>query len=366
MISALKTRVMLCMLGLMMILGIAGIAAGFAGSSTDSNTNNIQEAQNSITPESRPVLYTSTEELSSEITPVVLDVSDVIGNAEINEEDLNYKSDPNTAVDGKVVVTAESLTIRAAAGMDSASLGIAYEGDAFVWVAGYSTDKWISIDYNGTVAFLNADYVNVDGIADRSGDVFTAGVAGITVADANASDDELLITPIPTNTPTPTPTPEPTATPTPEPTATPTPEPTATPTSAPIYTPSEPTGGSDIVANVSDEVLLTCLIATESGSDYEEMLAVGSVVINRCNSRGQSMYEVITAPYQFTVYGSGILANAIEAYQSGSRSYADAHRAAVEILNGGPTVSYRNFRGYYNGIENDFPGGEKIGTTWFH
>ncbi|MGN0164595.1 MAG: cell wall hydrolase [Lachnospiraceae bacterium] len=353
-----KLNLMLAALAVMMVLGISGIVFGATGrESGEENQETTATMQ-----EKEPVLYTSTEELSYEVTPVVLDVSDVIGNADINEADLAYTPEQGGAVDGRVVVTAESLTIREAADMESAALDVAYEGDAFIWVSAYSTDKWVAIDYNGTVAFMNSKYVVVDGIADRSSDVFTAGIAGMTVSSGDSSDNELLITPLPTNTPTPTPTPspEPTATPTP----TPSPEPTATP--VPEYVPSNGSDGNDLVASVSDEVLLTCLIATESGEDYEEMLAVGSVVINRCNGRGQSMYDVITAPYQFTVYGDGILENAIRAYLDGTRSYTNAHNAALEILNGGPTVSYASFRMYYSGIEYDFPGGEKIGTTWFH
>lgn len=355
-----KTKIMFAALAVILLIGIVGIAMGVTD---DDNTTDKQESV-AVNTDKKPVVYSSTEELSAEITPVtpvVLDVSDVIGNADIDEDGFTYNPEEGAAVDGRVTVTAESVTIRDAAGINSTSLGIAYEGDAFVWIAEFSTEGWVSVDYNGTVAYVNADYVSVDGITDRSDEVFTAGVAGMTVPSGTGMEGELLITPLPTNTPTPTPSPTPTNTPTP------TPSPTPTNTPVPEYVPSEPSGdGSDIVASVSDEVLLTCLIATESGYDYTEKLAVGSVVINRCNGRGQTMYEVITAPYQFSVYGSGILANAIENYLNGTRDYTDAHNAALEVLNGGPTVSYQGFRAYYSGIENDLPGGERIGATWFH
>lgn len=220
-------------------------------------------------------------------------------------------------------------------------------------------------DIEGEVNYYNKDWLPKEEIADA----YEKEAKDAVILVHTEEDDSFM------NVEYVEPTPEPTVEPTPEPeeavevvtpVPTETPEPTPEPTAVPTR-PAENTSvsGTDLVAAASDEALLTCVVATESGYDYDEMLAVASVVVNRCNSKGTSMYSVVTAPYQFSVYSSGILQSALERYNAGNVNES-AHNAAVYVLNNGPTVSYCAFRMYYQGIENDFPNGEKIGTTWFH
>lgn len=218
-------------------------------------------------------------------------------------------------------------------------------------------------DIEGEVNYYNREWLPKEEIADA----YEKEVKDAIILVHTEEDDSFMN--VEYVEPTPEPTPEPeveevveVVTPVPTEIPEPTPEPTAVPTK-PAETPS--VSGTDLVAAASDEALLTCIVATESGYDYDEMLAVASVVINRCNSKGASMYSVVTAPYQFSVYSSGILQSALEKYNAGNINES-AHNAAVYVLNNGPTVSYGGFRMYYQGIENDFPDGEKIGTTWFH
>ncbi len=218
-------------------------------------------------------------------------------------------------------------------------------------------------DIEGEVSYDNKNWLPKEEIADA----YEKEAKDAVILVHTEEDDSFMNVEYVEPTPEPTPEPEEeeaaeVVTPVPTETPEPTPEPTAVPTKPAEETSSN---GSELVAAASDEALLTCIVATESGYDYDEMLAVASVVINRCNSKGVSMYSVVTAPYQFSVYSSGILQSALEKYNSGNINES-AHNAALYVLNNGPTVSYGGFRMYYQGIENDFPNGEKIGTTWFH
>ena len=354
---------MFVLLGIILVIGIAGIVIGVSQKKPSEKTVSTNET----TPAGTPFVDNNkVEEPADEITPIILNPQTVLSGTTIDYSQLIYNG-AEKPVDGKVVILEGPLNVFAGADEESELLGKAEVDAAFRWIAEYTTGEWVCIDYNEEPAFVKSQFVKVEGITNREDQHFTAGGAGMGSVE---NEDGLLITPLPTNTPTPTPmptsTPTPTPTNTPTPTPTPTNTPTPTPTQGPIYQPSGGGNGSDLVGSVDDEVLLTCLIATESGSDYNEMLAVASVVVNRCTYSGSSMYSVITAPNQFYVYAYGYLENAIENYLNGTKSYTNAHNAAVEVLTNGPTVSYRYFKAYYSGIENVYPGGERIGATWFH
>lgn len=173
-------------------------------------------------------------------------------------------------------------------------------------------------------------------------------------------------TPTPTNTPTPTDTPTPTNTPIPTNTPTPTNTPKATNTPTPAPTKAPANGGSYTVYDVSDEVLLTCLIYTENNSSEENRRATGSVILNRMNSRGQTMVQVITAKSQFGVYSSGKLERAINDYMSGNtKRYEPAHGSALYVMANGPQVPYHSFNTWSPSVEARNPGGVIIDGEYY-
>jgi len=88
--------------------------------------------------------------------------------------------------------------------------------------------------------------------------------------------------------------------------------------------------------------LLACLVHAEArGEPYEGKLAVANVVLNRLNggAYGDTIKDVIYAPYQFSVVNSGTLSWAIRTGPN-----ADCIKAAKEALSGVNNVPrYANF-----------------------
>lgn len=362
--NAFKARIMQGILVACMILGFIGIVLGVTKKDEVIQDKKVALAtpaplpSASIEPSKEIQIIASTNGYIIEATPVVID------SLELMDEISSTPATASEEVEGRVTIVSDPTYIFNQASSSEAAIAIAHAGENYAWVSAYSSDEWAAISYKGEIAFVSMDCVTVDGLADRSEDVFTAGVAGMSVASA-AEEAEVFITPLPTATPTPTPT----NTPTPSPTNTPAPTNTTAPkknSSGATYVPSQGTGGTSL-DSISDEVLLTCLVATESGSLYEERLAVASVVVNICNKTGKSMFQVISAPNQFSVYAGGQLQRAVNNYLSGANKYPECHRAAVEVLTKGPTVKWTNFWAwYYQQTRPNFQtDGEKIGATWF-
>lgn len=104
------------------------------------------------------------------------------------------------------------------------------------------------------------------------------------------------------------------------------------PVEEPVYIPIQEYSDSDVV-------LLAKLISLEASANYDGKLAVGSCVVNRMNILGCSMYDVIYAPYQFSVAGKVAYAN---------YSQSD-YEAASQILSSGATdtrIYYFDANGY--------------------
>jgi spore germination cell wall hydrolase CwlJ-like protein len=347
MINEVKTKIMLGVLAVCMAIGISGIVVGLIPEKNDTaNDNTVVEAQSENT-ETPPELLKNTMDINGELLPVdendfvAVDVGEPVAVPDADEiEAEEEKEKVQTETDIRITAEAEEDTV--------------------------DTDDEISTDSDS-----NTEEIIVGDLLDQPENILPEP----TASPIPTATPTLEPTATPTLEPTATPTAEPTATPTVEPTATPTAEPTATPTvtptEAPVATatpiPETVEASSDIVKTATNEQLLTCVIVTEAGeSDYSEMLAVASVVINRMNNNGASMYSVVTQPGQFGVYSNGSLAKALESYISGSKSYSTAHQAAVEVINGGATVSYTSFNAYSSYMESSQPDGEKIGNTWFY
>ncbi len=274
--------------------------------------------------------------------------------------------------DGWVTVAAQELRVRAQANLDCEVYEVATQGRQFVWVEALSTSEWIAIQYtDDQIAYVAAQHVTVEKNEQRPESAEPETSPTLTPTGTPTP------TPKPTSTPTPkptsTPTPKPTSTPTPKPTGTPTPKPTSTPTLEPTSTPTPSTTVPKVPEDASDEDLLTALIYTESGDDFEEMKGVACVVINRMKQTNDSMYDVLYAPGQFTVAAKGTLANAYARWVG--KAYSDstewrwerANEAAKYVLaNGSGDFDYLFFRLYKDDYADYYEKYVVIGSTLFH
>ncbi len=127
--------------------------------------------------------------------------------------------------------------------------------------------------------------------------------------------------------------------------------------------------------------MLTVLIYTEAGwpekrdVQYQEMVAIGRVVINRMRSSRwpSSMYDVIHQKGQFSVVRSGRLLSHYNKWMDKSYQTSDAawryemcSKAAKEVLSGGSwDFDYEFFRDS-RGYENYYQRSVIIGQTVFH
>ncbi len=107
-----------------------------------------------------------------------------------------------------------------------------------------------------------------------------------------------------------------------------------------------------VPAAADDVMLLAALIQCEAGNEiYEGQVAVGSVVVNRLKlgRYGNSLYNVIYAPSQFSPAGSGQVAAVLAAGPKASCIQA-AQDALAGVNQVGTATKFRNVRSGYQGI----------------
>jgi hypothetical protein len=78
------------------------------------------------------------------------------------------------------------------------------------------------------------------------------------------------------------------------------------------------------------------------------------------------MWQVITQPYQYSVYASGALQRAINTMLANDAAYPSQRKAARQLLSGGATVPYIGFCFYSESAVAKYPNGLKIDNVWFH
>ena len=114
-------------------------------------------------------------------------------------------------------------------------------------------------------------------------------------------------------------------------------------------------GGKAPVSNASDLSMLAAIIQCEAGTtDYDGMLAVGSVVMNRVNSSSfpNTVAGVIYQSGQFSPVASGRFASVLAAGAN-----ATCAKAAGEVLGGRITVNCLYFRSNNGSIQGTVIGG---------
>ena len=368
--SSFKAKIMMLITLSIFIVAVAGIAHGLRqeGRGTTSvakfnsatNVSEIKAEQTEVTVQTETALQES-----SVITPSV-DLQEIIRAASSAAEEQVKTS-------GKATIDATSVYVRFEPAKDGAVLLIADRGTSFDWYPELSTSEWVAVSYEDKIGYVENEYVSVTGSGVSSSDIFTASAAYAGIVETEKEEEVItdIITPIPTPTNTPTPTPTNTPTPTPKPTNTPAPTSTPKPTATPKPT-SKPSSGSSVPAsaasgNYSNEMLLSCIVYTEAGPNTDEMRAVASVVVNRMNNQGKSMWAVVSAPYQFGVYSSGSLQRALNNYNTllNNSRMQMAHSAAVYVLTNGVTGSYTGFNYYSESFAAAHPNGAHIGGSWF-
>ncbi len=193
--------------------------------------------------------------------------------------------------DTEATVTTDGLRVRSGAGTDTSVLDILNTGDVITVsdeevTGAEKEDGWVQVQYNDTVAYVSAEYVDV----------------ALNVGEAVSIEDIL--------------------------------EEQAAAVQASAQSSSSSAESTEAVSASSDDVtLLAALIQCEAGGEsYAGQLAVGAVVMNRVKSSSfpNSVSGVIYQSGQFSPVASGKFARVLS---SGSIS-ASCYQAAREAIGG--------------------------------
>ncbi len=199
-------------------------------------------------------------------------------------------------------VTEDAVRVRSEASTDSSIYTVAAKGDEWVVVldSEEEIEGWIQVEYNNTVAYISADYVEVEleiGEAVTMEEIYAqqaAEAAEKAAAEAAAAA-------------------------------------AASASTSTTTTKTTTTQSAAVSASTDDVTLLAALIQCEAGNEcYEGKLAVGAVVMNRVKSSSypNSIYKVIYQSGQFGPASSGKLASVISSGNISSSCY-QAARAAI-------------------------------------
>jgi uncharacterized protein YgiM (DUF1202 family) len=174
--------------------------------------------------------------------------------------------------------TSNSLRVRKEASLDGAVVTQLEKGAKLpVDKDAEEVDGWVAVRYNDTTCYISADYVTVSldlgtGITIEEEEAQRAAAAAAEAAKAEAAASSA-----------------------------------SSKSSSKKSSSSTP---SDLAYDADDVTLLAAIIECEAGSvDYDLMLAVGAVVINRVNSSlyPNNIFDVIYQKGQFTPAHSGVL-----------------------------------------------------------
>lgn len=224
-------------------------------------------------------------------------------------------------VDGKLKVTVltDSLRIRKSPSTESGIWELAHNGEVFDGI-GYDGD-FIGIYYDGEIAYLSLDYVNVE-LAIGKAISIEEEQEKIRIAEEakKAKEEEKKRKEQEAEQ--------------------------ALQRAAKESSYVDTVKGSAYNISESDVYLLACLVTAEAGYEpYEGKLAVANVVLNRLSggAYGNSMTDVVYARNQFSVAKSGRLATVMS---QGPNS--ESVRAAEEAISGVNNVpNYANFCALY-------------------
>lgn len=95
-----------------------------------------------------------------------------------------------------------------------------------------------------------------------------------------------------------------------------------------------------------DYTLLVAVISSESNKQIDDILAVTSVILNRCDGSGKSPIQVISAPGQFSGYLDGHYRRYLNADGSLTANTALVQEVVTDALNGIRNNNYYSFRSW--------------------
>lgn len=207
----------------------------------------------------------------------------------------------------KATILTTGLRVRQSPSEESEVFAQKAEGDTLdVMTDAEQADGWVTVNYNGNIAYVKAEYVSV---AIGYG-------TGITIEE----EQELIRK--------------------------------AQAEEAAKKKKAVATQNASVAASADDVTLLAALIQCEAGNEcYEGQVAVGAVVMNRVRSGAypSSIYNVIYQSGQFTPAGSGKVASVVASGVSGSCIQA-AQQALGGYDNTGGCLYFRNVSSGISGV----------------
>lgn len=104
--------------------------------------------------------------------------------------------------------------------------------------------------------------------------------------------------------------------------------------------------------STEDFNLLVAVVSSESNKKLDDIMAVMSVILNRCDRGGKTPVEVITAPGQFSGYLQGYYRNYLNADNTLKSNTTLVQEVVNDALNGvrnNKYYSFRSWNSYYYG-----------------
>lgn len=104
--------------------------------------------------------------------------------------------------------------------------------------------------------------------------------------------------------------------------------------------------------STEDFNLLVAVVSSESNKKLDDIMAVMSVILNRCDRGGKTPVEVITAPGQFSGYLQGYYRNYLNADNTLKSNTTLVQEVVSDALNGvrnNKYYSFRSWNSYYYG-----------------
>lgn len=104
--------------------------------------------------------------------------------------------------------------------------------------------------------------------------------------------------------------------------------------------------------STEDFNLLVAVVSSESNKKLDDIMAVMSVILNRCDRSGKTPVEVITAPGQFSGYLQGYYRNYLNADNTLKSNTTLVQEVVNDALNGvrnNKYYSFRSWNSYYYG-----------------
>lgn len=249
-----------------------------------------------------------THVVSGNVDGYVLNDYCVLGQQALEYASANFDTQAEIQTDG--------LRVRSDADAESTVLTSVSSGTTLtVDTSVVTNEEWVAVKYEGTTAYVSADYVKTQFALGEAVTIEEERAAAAAAAAAKAAEE-------------------------------------AAAAKAAQTKQTQTVQKSSVSASMDDVTLLAALIQCEAGSEsYEGQLAVGAVVMNRVRSGAYpgSVYGVIYESGQFTPAGTGAVASVAASGPKGSCIQA-AQQALGGADNTGGATSFRRVSSGQSGV----------------